>query len=108
MCCCLQVQLYSAVLETPEIKGLLNSASATTSTVLPVISQLRKLCNSPALLYQGSEQEGLDHLFPADFDPNSAESSGALLCTSFLGPYTLLMTCKQLMQVMPAGADHCR
>ncbi|KAK9805749.1 hypothetical protein WJX73_005408 [Symbiochloris irregularis] len=76
----LQVQLYSAVLETPEVKGLLSSASATTPTVLPVISQLRKLCNSPALLQQSSEQEGLDHLFPADFDPGSTESSGKMRC----------------------------
>lgn len=77
---CLQTGLYTAILESKAVAMLLTTSSAASSSVLPIITKLRKLCNSPALLHESLASEdaaGIAELYPSDFDACSPDSSGA-------------------------------
>ena len=75
-----QVQLYNAVVQSTAVASLLSNPSAACTSVLPIITKLRKLCNSPALLHdpdKGADTDaGLLDLYPPEFDPTGTESSG--------------------------------
>ena len=85
----MQVQLYQAVVESKAVQSLLSVPAAVSTSVLPILTKLRKLCNSPALLYDMTSSDdiaGLQELFPADFVASRADVSGTIIpyaCRSF-------------------------
>ena len=83
----MQIQLYEAVVESKAVHALLTTPTAPSTSVLPIITKLRKLCNSPALLYDAAQEDeglGLSDLYPHEFDASSRDTSGnsiqALAC----------------------------
>ena len=73
------MQLYNAVLQSQAVASLLTAPLTVSTCPLPIISKLRKLCNSPALLQDGNlaeEDVGLQDLFPMDFDNSNPDTSG--------------------------------